>query len=133
MRLEFKFCKCLKSHRLNKNKTKKWNNEIDFQSWLLMKTEKFAFFLSRHIYMVSTAFNSFMKINRFQIFVDQSSPIQGNKRLCTLSPNMFMLKCEILTEEIDSDRCDLVNKISSSSSLYPKVAQLYGIWKWNIK
>lgn len=79
--------------------------------------------------MVTIVFNSIMKINRFQSFVDQSSPIQGNKRLCTLSPNMFISKLEFLTEETDSDRCDLVNKISSSSSLYPEVAQLHGIWK----
>lgn len=129
MRLEFKFCKCLKSHRLNKNKTKRWNDEIDFQSWLLRKTEKFVFFL---IYMVTITFNSFMEMDRFQVFVDQSSPIQGN-RSCTLSPHMFMSKRELLAEDTDSDRCDLVNIISSSTSLYLKVAQLYGIWKWNIK
>jgi len=80
------------------------------------------------IYMVTITFNSFMEMDRFQVFVDQSSPIQGN-RSCTLSPNMFMSKRELLAEDTDSDRCDLVNIISSSTSLYLKVAQLYGIWK----
>lgn len=45
-------------------------------------------FLSRHSYVVTVTFNSFMKIYRFQIFVGQSTPVQVENTIMDLKLQM---------------------------------------------